>query len=124
VTLDGALALIPALAEQQQRIEQKVDRLLAALGSRRGRWVRIGEYAAERGISRDTVERMIDRGELRVDRVRPDTVSEKTGRRRRSLRVWLEPAADDDEIRQVAREMTGPIASVSRLRKPAEAPGR
>ena len=124
MSIDGALALIPMLAEQQQRIERKIDRLLAALASVRGRWVRIGEYAAEKGISRDTVERMIDRGELRVDHVRPDTVSEKTGRRRRCLRVWLEPAVDDGEIRRVAAEMTGPVGTVGVRRPPQPADGR
>ena len=102
MSLDGALAAIPRLLEQQERIERKVDQLLAALASGRGRWVTIREYADAKNISRDTVERMIDAGELKFDRIRPDTVSEKTGRRRRTLRVWLEPPLDDTDVRRIA----------------------
>lgn len=105
MTIDSALALVPQLLEQQQRIERKVDQLLAALASGRGRWVTIREYAEAKAISRDTVERMIDAGEVKVDRVRPDRISEKTGRRRRSLRLWLEPPTDEAAVRAIAAEM-------------------
>jgi hypothetical protein len=104
-SIDAALALIPALDERTQRIEQKIDKLLAAIASGRGRWATIREYAEAKNISRDTVERMIDAGEVKIDRVRPDSVSEKTGRRRRTLRVWLAPAVDETEVRKIAAEM-------------------
>ena len=117
VSLDAALALLPAMLETIQRLDAKVDRLLARAEDTRDSWLSPSAWAREMGVSVDTTERMIERGEVDVREISRTPLRGKDGQQlldrhgrprfRRTLRLRLTRSATAAEVRAVAAEMVG-----------------
>jgi hypothetical protein len=115
VSLDAALARIVTLDERSQRIEGKVDRILAILEQAGDQWVTPSQWARANGCSVDTASRKIAAGEIETKELRRTPLLDRGGkplvdkqgapRFRRTLRVRLARPVSDIAIRQIAAEM-------------------
>lgn len=127
MSIDASLALIPALVDAVERLDRKVDQLLARAAAADVQWVSPAAWARARGCSSDTVARMIASGDLDTRELSRKPLLDKSGaplldkegrpRFRRCLRVKLAPPTSRAEVRALAAAMTGTNGTVG-VRRP------
>lgn len=93
-TIDASLyqLVAAATAEAVRPLADQIRALRAEVAAQGSRWVSRRDYASTMGISIDSVDRSIARGDLKSRRVG------------RSIRVQIEQSASNDEVAALAAE--------------------